>query len=328
MPLGHRTGTEITMKNYHKQRLLLVGLAVFVAVNAVAFWHARRMTHFIGSGQRTSKPETLSLGQRALVIIQGVELPKPQNTSAPTMKHATVQVETRDGVKLELWDVPAAASSEIVLMFHGYGGCKSTMLHEAAVFHELGKHVALVDFRGSGGSAGEVTTLGWHEALDVAAAVQWAQKQYPEKRLVLFGQSMGAVAVLRAVKTESVEPAAMILECPFDSLLHTINHRFTAMGLPAFPFAPLLVFWGGVQVGINGFEHDARDYAAAVRCPTLVLWGADDARVARAEVEAVVQSLNGHGKLEVLSAVGHQSYCKAQPAAYRRVVRAWFERKS
>ncbi len=76
-----------------------------------------------------------------------------------------------------------------------------------------------------------------------------------------------------------MQPAALVLESPFDALLSTVVNRFALMGLPAFPFAHLLVFWGGVQQGFNGFRHYPADYATEVRCAVLLLDGANDTRV-------------------------------------------------
>ena len=74
-------------------------------------------------------------------------------------------------------------------------------------------------------------------------------------RLVLFGKSMGAAAILRAVGVPRVKADRLVLENPFDRLVTTAGHRFGAMGLPAFPAANLLVFWGGVQLGLDGLAH-------------------------------------------------------------------------
>src|SRR5262249_1798820 len=98
----------------------------------------------------------------------------------------------------------------------------------------LGYSTFLVDFRGSGGSGGNVTTIGVSEAEDVASAWEYARKLTPGQPVVLFGQSMGAAAVLRALSLRTAEPAAVVLECPFDRLLSTVENRFTSMGLPAF----------------------------------------------------------------------------------------------
>ncbi|NJR40440.1 MAG: hypothetical protein HC781_18420 [Leptolyngbyaceae cyanobacterium CSU_1_4] len=87
--------------------------------------------------------------------------------------------------------------------------------------------------------------------------------------MILYGASMGAVAVMRAVAIEKIEPVALILESPFDRLLNTVRHRFEVMGIPSFPSAELIVFWGGVQLGIDGFNHNPVDYARSIDCPRI-----------------------------------------------------------
>lgn len=82
---------------------------------------------------------------------------------------------------------------------------------------------------------------------------------------------MGAAAILRAVAVHGLRPDGLIVEAPFDRLVSTIGNRFTAMGLPATPFNHLLVMWGSLEIGANGFNHNPAEYAAQVHCPTLVL---------------------------------------------------------
>jgi dipeptidyl aminopeptidase/acylaminoacyl peptidase len=86
------------------------------------------------------------------------------------------------------------------------------MVPEARAFLDLGYSVMLVDFRGSGGSSESNTTVGFYEAEDVAAAVRYAQKQLPHSKLILYGGSMGAAAVLRAVANYNVQADAIIVE--------------------------------------------------------------------------------------------------------------------
>jgi hypothetical protein len=68
----------------------------------------------------------------------------------------------------------------------------------------------------------------------------------------------------------------VILEAVFDTMLNTVRHRFHAMGIPAFPSAQLLVFWGGRQWGFDGFAHNPVQYAASLNCPSLFMHGAND----------------------------------------------------
>jgi pimeloyl-ACP methyl ester carboxylesterase len=213
-----------------------------------------------------------------------------------------------------------------VILFHGYAGEKSGTLREAKAFLELGHSVLLVDFRGSGDSSESYTTIGYREAEDVAAAVAFARENMPHSKAILYGQSMGAAAVLRAVDACGVRPDAIIVEAVFDRMLSTVRHRFEAMGLPPFPGADLLVFWGGLQAGFNGFEHDPAKYAASVACPILFLHGSDDPRARVEEARRVFAAVPVWKQFEAFPALGHQPSVARHPDQWREAVNRLLER--
>lgn len=313
-------------------RLVTAGLlvAAFVATNVVAWRHARAMSRFVRSGERTAPPEKLGALAKVRVLLTGVTLTRPENRRTPKdvgLEFQTVRFPGAKGIQVEAWFIAASsATNGVVLLFHGYGASKDSLLPAAAEFHRLGWDTLLVDFHGSGGSAGDTTSVGWHEAEDVAAAFAEAAKLAPGKPRVLYGVSMGAAACLRAIHAHGVVPDALILECPFDRMLTTVQRRFHAMRVPSFPFAELLVFWGGRQGGFNTFAHNPVDYAPAVRCPTLVLHGANDPRVSVRDVERVYQRLGGGKALVVLPGLGHQSYVDALPAVWREQIKGQLAR--
>jgi alpha-beta hydrolase superfamily lysophospholipase len=308
-------------------RLVTVGLlaAAFVAVNVVAWRHARAMSRFVRSGERTAAPEKLGALAKARVLLTGVTLTRPENRRTPKevgLEFQTVRFAGAKGIQLEAWFVSAnSASNGVVLLFHGYGASKESLLSPAIEFQALGWDTLLVDFHGSGGSAGDTTSAGWHEAEDVAAAFAEAAKLAPRKPRVLYGVSMGAAACLRAIHANGVKPDALILECPFDRMLTTVQHRFHAMRLPSFPFAELLVFWGGQSGGFNAFAHNPVDYAPAVHCSTLMMHGAKDPRVSVREVERIYEKLGGGKALVIFPKLGHQSYVESDVNAWREQVK-------
>lgn len=79
-------------------------------------------------------------------------------------------------------------------------------------------------------------------------------------------------------------------------------------GIPAFPMAYLLVFWGGIQNNFWAFAHNPDDYAKSVDCPTLLLYGEKDEKVSRKEINAVFQNLNGKKTLVTYPLAGHENY--------------------
>lgn len=244
-----------------------------VGLNGLAYCHARSFTQFAESGTRTPRPEKLGWGTKLRLAFTGATIPRPTNRQTPAdwgLAFERHVVEVGSGVTLEAWYVPRANGRPLVLLFHGYAGSKADLLREAKAFHDLGYPSVLVDFRGSGGSSGRSTSLGYHEADEVRAVLEHSRR-FPDTGRVLFGSSMGAAAVLRAVAEKGVRPDALVLESPFDRMTTAVARRVAATGVPAFPAVPLLVFWGGVQQGFNAFRHDPVDYASRVDRPTLLL---------------------------------------------------------
>jgi hypothetical protein len=184
-----------------------------------------------------------------------------------------------------------------VLLFHGYTASKTSLLLEAAAFHARGYSALLVDFRGSADSSESYTTVGYREADDVRAAVRYAASVLELTMPLLYARSMGAAAVLRAVALHELPVRGLVLEGVFDRMLTTVKQRFYAMGIPATPFAHLLVLWGGVQFGFWGFGHNPVAYATRCRIPVLMLHGAHDPRATLAHARAVFAALAGDKRL-------------------------------
>jgi hypothetical protein len=138
--------------------------------------------------------------------------------------------------------------------------------------------------------------------------------------------SMGAAAILKASTARTRVADAIIVEAPFDRLRTTVAHRFEQMGVPAFPAADLLVFWGGVQQGFSGFAHDPRVYAERVRQPMLLIHGDRDPYVTAAEAESIAAAARGPATSLTGPGVGHASCLRARPALWRDAVARFLDR--
>lgn len=302
--------------------LVLVGLG-FLALNVLAFRHAWSMTHFSSGGTRTERPEDLSWKRKIGVLFSGVILPRPSGTRTPDdagLPYRPMRISSQGDQFLGAWYCLRAQEAPLVILFHGHGADKSSLLSEAGALYGLGCSVLLVDFRGSGESWASYTTLGYAEAEDVADTVRFARQNLPYSHIILYGQSMGAAAILRALHAGGAEADAVILESVFDTLLHTIRNRFDAMGLPSFPSAELLVFWGGRQTGFDGFKHNPLEYAQDVTCPALFLHGADDPRARIVEARNVYDAVPGRKRLVEFPGAGHESLLAREPVEWRKVV--------
>ncbi len=310
------------------RRVLWALGGVFILLNLVVALHAWRFTHFTtDAGPRTRHPERLPTSQKIELILTGLANPKPVNLGPPAFPYENVTLRSPNG-RLAAWYGPLPAARGVVILCHGYTSDRSRLRPEAGYFRRLGYAVLLLDFSGNGASAGYQTTIGYREADDVVAAYHWARARQPGRPVVLYGVSMGAVAILRAEAELGLRPAANILECPYGSMLQTARNRFTAMRLPPFPLANLLVLWGSVENGYWAFGLNAGEYARRVPTPTLLLWGTADPRVTRAETDTIFAHLAGPKQRVDFAGAGHEPYWPRHPRQWQGAVRRFLAKRS
>jgi hypothetical protein len=301
------------------------GIALlFLLGNFIVYNHAYKFTHFVDNAiPKTKRPEELSLGEKLGTLFFGVQVPKPTNWLLPDTSFETVYIQSDE--LLEAWSIQVPEEKGTVILFHGYSAAKSSLLSYSEKFNDKGYSTLLVDLRASGGSAGHTTTIGFKEGKDVAEAFAYVSKNRPGGEIILFGQSMGAVSIMKAVDTYDIKPDKIVLECPFGSMLTTTKLRFHAMGLPATPFAELILFYGGLQTGFNAFKHNPTEYAKGIAVPTLLLYGAKDARVSREEIDTIFANLTGEKKLLVFENAEHECYLNDHEADWDQVIDTFLE---
>lgn len=309
------------MNKKTKKTIFWTLLGSFVAANVMVYKHAYHFTH-VTEGERSLSPESLSFPQKLKILLGGISLPKSQNitTKDTTLERKTLLIPTRNNkYKLECWYDEVKNSKGTVVLFHGYGGCKSSYELEADYFREIGYSTLLVDFLGHGGSEGKAISLGYHEADDVKAVFDYVQQKKSSNTIILYGSSMGAASILRAVAVHQLHPQKLILECPFATMKQTVKGRFEVMGVPSKGFAEWLMFWGGLQHGFWAFSHNPKEYAKKVNIPTLLMGGKHDARVKNWEIDKIYENLNG-SKQKVWIDAGHESYILAEPSVWKNQI--------
>lgn len=330
------------------RRIISIALVLFAVLNIIAIFHAWKFTHFSKTAHGKIDVNHLTIGQKIKMAIFGVDVAKPVNSRRPSYPFESVKIQSNvlldcwllkhDSAKRSLvidcwqansdtaarawvqdcWHADCAPREGTVIFFHGYIADKSTQLGRAEELYKMGYDVLLVDFMGSGNSEGYETTIGYMEAQEVKDAYNYL-KAKSEKNIYLFGTSMGAAAVLKALHDyPAITPNGVILECPFGSMYQAVCARFRAMNAPAFPMAPLLVFWGGAINGFWAFNHNPAEYAKSVKCPVLLLSGGKDERVSKEEIDEIYNNLQGEKILKIYPNAGHESYLNSYREDWRK----------
>ena len=302
-------------------------LVLFILLNGITAFHAYKFTHFYDAGKSNLKTAAPKTGWRITKdILFGIDAYKRPNSVSPDTSFQTIYLTTGEGVKIEGWQIKTAMIARgTVILFHGHGSTKSALLNEAAAFRKMGYHTLLIDFRAHGGSTGNTCTIGYDEAEDVKLAYDYVKKG-GENNIILWGISMGAAAITKAINDYSLRPARVILEMPFGSIQEAAAARIKMMRLPAQPLAAFITFWGGVEHGFWAFNMKPAEYAKKMAMPTLLQWGKNDSRVSLAETELIFRNLPATKKLVVYENSAHQSLCKSENEKWLVSIQDFFDK--
>ncbi len=287
-------------------RFFLKALVIlFVLTNTIVAFHAYKFTHFYNADEKPIKQLT-GLGVTKQILL-GINAYK-QVTAQPDSNYQKVILTTASKIKLEGWYIPANSSIGTVIMLHGHGGTKSGNEIEAAAFRQMGYNTFQIDFRAHGNSGGNTCTIGFDESEDVKLAYNFI-KEKEEKNIVLWGISMGAATITKAISDFELKPQKVILEMPFGSIVDAAEGRIKMMHLPPEPLATLLTFWGGVLHGFWAFNMSPIEFSKKINCPVLLQWGKNDNRVSQSEIDTIFENITAPKKLVVYDKSGHESLC-------------------
>lgn len=187
--------------------------------------------------------------------------PDPNDGKTPIsygLNFRWIEFLATDGIQLKGWYVPGAGSARGTIIFcHGLNRTRTEMLPMAAFAQTLGYNGLLFDFRHSGQSEGEITTLGYQERRDVVGAVRYALQEGKAARpVILWGVSMGAAAALMAA-ADSPDVDAVISDSSFLSFRDTVAHHLESfLRLPAFPLAYEVMYWSAWRGGFSPSDLD------------------------------------------------------------------------
>ncbi len=309
------------MKRFLKGVFKLLVL-LFISLNIITAFHAYKFTHFYDANEITVKQHKSGLDITKEILF-GINAPKKVNTIVADSSFETVYLTTKDNLKLQGWYLKTdSAAKGTVLMFHGHGSSKSAIFLESQEFRKMGYNTFLIDFRAHGSSGGNTTTIGYFEAEDVLLAYDFV-KNKGEKNIVLWGISMGAATITKAISDYGIQPSKIILEMPYGSILQAAEGRIKMMHLPPEPLAMLIGFWGSVENGFWVFNMKPTEFAKKIDCPVLLQWGKNDPRVTEAEIDLIYANITAPKKLVVFETAAHESLCKKENDKWMKEVQSF-----
>ena len=286
--------------------ILSVGLAIFVTLAVVA----RNQAHDLIS----NPPE----------LRQALDS-SPADFGLP---YEDVTVTSKDGLRLVGWYVPTE-NGAVIMAQHGLKSNRTEMLEEAEILHDHGYGVLLTSVRAHDESEGEQISFGYHEMQDWAAWYQFLleREEVDPAKIGVLGNSMGATQAIQYASLND-DIAAVVAHGPFSSIDDTVSMSVTALtGLPAFPFAPLILFWAEQELGFDSSEIDAKLWIHDISPrPVFILQGGQDTAVSADSGELLFAAAGEPKELWFEPELGHVEFDIELPDEFEERVVGFFDR--
>jgi uncharacterized protein len=190
----------------------------------------------------------------------------------------------KDKLNLKGWLIRAAASQYTITFSHGYG---KDRLHDnipalalAKDFVQHGYNVLLFDYRNSGESEGNLTSMGQYEIDDLLGALDFIKSQGDiGEHVGVIGFSMGAAtALMAAARDEGFEVA--IADSSFADLTTYLEENLPVWSrLPAIPFNAIIKRMVPILTGLDSKVVSPIKEIGQVKGWILLIHGARDTKV-------------------------------------------------
>ncbi len=223
--------------------------------------------------------------QRSVMYHPSSGTQSPERAGLPEME--PVQIKTEDGLSLlAWWSRPKSTEKPVIAFFHGNAGTIAYRNFKVRPLLDKGYGVLLLAYRGYSGNSGSPTEPGLYA--DARGVMKFLDaKDIPEKRRVLYGESLGTGLAVYLASTG--HGGAVILESPYTSIADVAAARF-----PIFPVRVLVK---------DQFDSLAR--LDKVRIPLFVIHGEKDNVVAAKFGKRLFAAANKPKEAAFIPAAGH-----------------------
>ncbi|MBO4556438.1 MAG: alpha/beta hydrolase [Elusimicrobiales bacterium] len=244
------------------------------------------------------------------------------------LAYQNVMFNAADGTILKGWFIPSLDeySSETLILCHGRGSNKGELLQRT---HFLADKYNLLyfDFRGSGESGGNMSTIGYLETRDFDAAYQFLKKNregYADE-IAVFGSSVGAsVAIYGAAKYQKIKGIA--LDSPFLSLRSVISNWCKYHSRILLPFVSLALVFSRRSLKTDPETYSPKFNAGKINCPVLFIFGENDRLIPSEDRNALVELCGSSCKeVFVVNGATHTKCAETGGVMYREKIAAFFQ---
>jgi uncharacterized protein len=244
----------------------------------------------------------------------------PAGANIPGLEEVSFKAGT---ASLRGWYAPASRRAAVILV-HGAGGNRASLLGEARALAAQGFGVLTYDLPGHGDSDGEIH---WSEGerASLRAAFAWlaGRSDVDPNRIGAFGFSLGGYVLAQVAAAEPRLRALVFAGTPSDPVAQVRAEQGNYWLLSELP-ALWVLRRGGLDLDVRAVDFMPR----LGQRPVLVVTGGLDGTVPKFMADDLYRALTGPKELYVLPLAGHGDYGHAgPPGVYERRIVEFFVRE-
>jgi uncharacterized protein len=283
---------------HRKRTLLAVGvlaaISIWLAASALVAWRLTRR-----SGEPFAEPPPVIGGKTA----------------------ESLRLKTCDQQQIGGWLVRGDADKACVLLLHGNGQSRAEMLPAMRWLAEARYTVLAISLRAHGDSTGEANDFGWSGKHDVAAAVRFLRREYPERQVVVVGRSLGAAAAIFAADELNADVAGYFFEQPYKDLKSAVWNRLQNHLPPVLDWVAHggLRIWSPAFLPVDPGRISPYDHIEEIppSVPVVIITGSADRHAPLDDVKALAGRVQSGAKLIVFEGAAHEPLDRYAPKLYR-----------
>lgn len=246
------------------------------------------------------------------------------------MDYEDIEFVSQDGeTNLKGWVIEPEKEAKMTVIFaHGYKGNRFedhvSFLEMAKDLHDLKYRILMFDFRYSGESEGDLTTIGVKEQLDLLGAIDFAEENYDEP-ISLLGISMGAATSLLAASQSDV--ISVVADSPFSDLESYLKENLPVWSkLPSIPFTPTILTITPLLSDLDPKEASPISVLEDIAPrPVLFIHNKGDESIPYFESQKMHEAYPKHFQIWLPDGVGHVTAYKQNTEEYIERVDEFFK---
>ena len=234
-----------------------------------------------------------------------------------------IQFKTSDSLTIKGWYFTAPQnqvnSDKAVILCHGWTANRYETLPRVKFLVEAGYNVLTYDARACGESEGDLISLGYYEANDLLAAIDYL-KSTGINKIAADGISQGGATIVFA-SAKSKDLNCIIIESCFDELRNAVNNRFSSMlFIPGAIGSALMLPLAKNKLGIGVDEIAPINKIKNIHIPVFIISGEVDTRTTPDETKKLFDAANQPKRIWLVPNAGHVDLYRVNQVEYEKRV--------